>query len=194
VEIRNMKTGLAFVGLFLGLGTLGCGSSASGGSFPTLNAADFGTHFKFADNQVSGWTQSTFPGSFNTYTGDELVTAVDGGAGVYVDKGMRVCMSQDLMGTDPQIVTVWAYDFTTAAKAKDMFDWKKSDSSASATIPNYDGSVAIGAATSSGLSAIAHFNSLYFEVMLSGYGDQKTTCSACPVAPKFLDVFKTKSN
>ena len=55
-------------------------------------------------------------------------------------------------------------------------------------------SVAIGSSGLTGLSVLAYFKASYFELQLSGYGEQTSTCSACPVAKQFLDVLKSKTN
>jgi hypothetical protein len=183
-----MKTGLAFVGLFVALGALGCGSGGS-----ALN--EFGDKFKFTDKDVSGWKQdASDPAPYELYLADELVTKVDGGAQVYVDAGCQLIMYQTLAGTYPQTATVWAYDFATAAKAQAMFEAKKLDSLAATAIPPYDQSVAIGRASIVSIATEAHFNQYYFEVTVSGYDDQTVTCSACPMAAQLLGVLKTKSN
>jgi hypothetical protein len=40
----------------------------------------------------------------------------------------------------------------------------------------------------------AHFGATYFEVFLSGLGDQTATCTECSLAQQFLDVLKRKTN
>jgi hypothetical protein len=206
VEIKTMKTVLAAVVLFLGLGGSGCGSNAtSAGPLDAttqpdatvqLDATAFGQKYKFADNEISGWTQDpTDPTAYAVYTGEaELIQRIDGAAGAYTDRGCRLGMYQDLVGLDSSIVEIIAMDYVTEAQATAMFTWKKQDQSATIQIPPYDPSVAIGSSGLSGLSVLAHFKASYFELQLSGYGEQKVTCSACPVAKQFLDVLKSKTN
>jgi hypothetical protein len=40
----------------------------------------------------------------------------------------------------------------------------------------------------------AHFKATYIELAISGFGDQGSTCSACPVAAQFLQVLSSKTN
>jgi hypothetical protein len=169
---------------------------AGSGGIPdsTLNANAFGQKYKFANSELPGWKQDPLSISFGAYTGDELIQAIDGAASTYTDNGCRVSMYQDLVGPDPHIATVWAFDFVTPARATAMFAWKKQDMSATTVIPGYVPSVAIAFPTLGGVTALAHFNGLYFEVTLSGFGEQTSTCSACPVVAQFLDVLRAKVN
>lgn len=143
---------------------------------------------------MPGRKQDTAPNSYGALTGDELVQIIDGAAGSYLDIGDRVSMYQELVGPDPRVTSVWAFDFVTAAKATAMFEWETLEQSATIVIPGYDTSVAIGSASIVGITAFAHFNSLYVEVSLSGFGDQTSTCSACPVAAQFINALRARVN
>jgi len=171
------------------------GGVASSGGTPdsALDATAFGEKYRFASGELPGWKQDTAPDSYSVYTADELVQAIDGAAGVYQDMGCQVSVHQDLVGLFPQNATVWVYDFVTAAHANLMFKWKQADSAATTVIPGYDPTVAIGSPSIVGINAIAHFNGLYVEVTVSGLGDQTSTCSACPVVARFLDVLRAKA-
>jgi hypothetical protein len=194
VEIKTMKTVLAAVVLFLGLGGSGCGSNATSPSGP-LDANAFGQKYKLSANQVSGFQQdSTDPGAYITYTGDELVQSIDGAAGVYTDNGARVEMYQSFAGPSGETANFFAMDFVTDAKATAMFAWEQNDKNATTAIPGYDTSVAVGYGTIGGFIAYAHFKSVYFEVSVGGFGDQSSTCSACPTVAQFLQVLSSKTN
>jgi hypothetical protein len=167
--------------------------SSSSGSGP-LDATAFGSKFKFADNELSGWTQSTDPTDpyqYGVYTDTTLNQRIDGGNMAYIDRGMRVAMYQDLVGPSGSICTIVAMDFSTDAKADTMFTYQKTQNVASTTLSPYDGTVAIGNSLKTGLTAYAHFKASYFEVQLDGYGADPT--AAIPVASQFLQVVEKKT-
>jgi hypothetical protein len=198
VSIRS-----SFVALFAVYAVLGCGSSttsgtgaagtggtggggASGGGDPTA----FGNTYKISDNvEMPGWTQDpTTP--LWTGRGTDLSSIIDGGNVPYLQHGCLLAMYQSLVGPDPQICTLVAMDFGTAANATSMFTYEQQLTSADVPIPGYDASVAIGYSVLAGITAYAHINASYFEVQLSGYTDN---ASAAQVAAQFLNVMKTKT-
>ncbi|HJX62565.1 MAG TPA: hypothetical protein VJ860_01280 [Polyangia bacterium] len=190
-----MKTFLPVVCLFLVSIASGCGSSPSSARAPRpLDPTAFGQVYKFADNEINGWTQD--PASDGFWVGTDLVAgSIDGAAQAYFDQGFVQGMFQNLDAPNSQFCTVRAMDFGTAQKATAMYASAQSTSiSQSTAIPPYDLSIAIGNAAASGLSVYAHFGASYFEVFLSGLGDQKSTCTECPVAQQFLDDLKKKTN
>jgi hypothetical protein len=194
VTIKSIKTVLAAAALFVGLVGSGCGSNTTTPSGP-LDATAFGKKYQLAANEVAGFQQdSTDPGAYSTYSGGELVQQIDGAAGVYTENGARVEMFQSLVGPSPQIANFYAMDFVTDAAATAMFAWEQKDKAATTAVPGYDTSVAVGYGTLSGFVLYAHFKASYFEVTLSGFGDQSSTCSACPVAAQFLHVLSSKTN
>ncbi|HJX67027.1 MAG TPA: DUF6599 family protein, partial [Polyangia bacterium] len=160
----------------------------TGGTSNPLDANAFGRRYRISDSELSGWRQDPAPTAFAVYTGDELITRIDGAADMYLNGGCRVSMFQDLVGPDPQICTVTAMDFGTNVNANSMFTYQRSNG-ASLAIPGYGTSAAIGLSTLGGMIAYAHFNSLYFEVQLSGFAD---TTSASAVAGQFLNVLRSK--
>ena len=179
-------------------GGAACGAGAAGGAGGVLTPDAFGQKFKFADNELPGWTQASAaddPAAFDVYTStDDLVARIDGAADAY--DGFRVAVFQDLMGPDPQTCNVVTMDFVTAAKATDKFTYQK-DNGASTTIPDYDGSVVIASTNLTGINVYAHFNALYFELQMSGYlgsDDNLDLNKATSAAAQFLGVLKTKTN
>ena len=181
----------ALVCLFLGSSASGCGS----GSGP-LSATEFGSKYKFSDNEVPGWTQTpvspTEPSPYNVYDGQvELDGRIDGGD-VYSSRGCRVSMYQDLTGSGTEICTAIAMDFVTADKATGMFAFQQQNKGASIAVPGYGASDALASAfTLGGQNVYAHFSASYFELWLSGFDDDT---SAGAAAKQFLDVFKSKTN
>jgi hypothetical protein len=174
------------------------GATAAGGATVVLTPDAFGQKFKFADNELSGWTQASAaddPAAFDVYTStDDLVSRIDGAADAY--DGFRVAVFQDLMGPDPQTCNVVTMDFVTDAKATEKFTYQQ-DNGASTPIPGYDASVAIASTNLTGINVYAHFNALYFELQMSGYlgSDQNLDLNkATSAAAQFLAVLKTKSN
>jgi hypothetical protein len=192
--MKSMKTILAFVVMLVALAGSGCGSNATTPSGP-LDKTAFGNKYKLAPNAVAGFQQDpTDTGAYMTYTGDELVQHIDGAAGVYTENGARVEMYQSLVGPSPQLANFYAMDFDTDAKAAAMVVWEQTQTNAATTISGYDPSVAVGYGTLSGLVVYAHFKATYIELAISGFGDQGSTCSACPVAAQFLQVLSSKTN
>ena len=65
----------------------------------------FGQHFKFADNEVQGWTQdtNTIINPFTVWRADSLVGLWDGGAGLYLARGCLVTMVQNMIGPNGPI-------------------------------------------------------------------------------------------
>ena len=129
-----------------------------------------------------------------TYTGDELVQHIDGAAGVYTDNGARVEMYQSLVGPDPELAYFYAMDFVTEPMAAAMVVWEQAQRTSPTTIPGYDQSVAVGYGSLSSLVVYAHFKATYVELTITGFGDQGSTCTACPLAAKFLQVLSSKTN
>ena len=173
-------------------------TGGAGGGGAVLAPTAFGQKFKFADNELSGWTQTPAaddPAAFDVYTStDDLVGRIDGAADAY--DGFRVAVFQDLMGPDPQTCNVVTMDFVIDSKATDKFTYQK-DNGASTPIPGYDESVAIASTNLTGINVYAHFNALYFELQMSGYMDQSQNLDlnkATSAAAQFLGVLKTKSN
>jgi len=197
MRIRIMRTSLTFACLLLGLGGPGCGSDTTSGHPPdgssqtsgTLDPTAFGQKYKFADNEMSGWTQDpTIP--FWTGKGTDLESRIDGGNMAYLSRGCLVAMYQDLVEGDQAACEIVAMDLGTEANAVSMVAYEQQLRSASIAIPGYDASAAIGAAIQGGLTAYAHFGSLYFEVQMQGYADQSTGAS---VAAQFLQKLQSKS-
>jgi hypothetical protein len=179
-----------------GGGTISGGGGAGGTGL--LSPAQFGQKYRFADNQLPGWKQAPAaddPAAFGVYASvDELVARIDGAADAY--GGFRVAMFQDLVGPDPQVCSVVAMDFVTAANATEKFTYQK-DNGASTAIPGYDRSVAIASTNLTGITVYAHFNALYFELQMSGYMDQYGNLDlnrAISVAAQFLGVLKTRTS
>jgi hypothetical protein len=194
--MRTVRTCLAVASLFVVFGTSGCGSSPS--SAP-LTADQYGAKYKFADSAISGWTQDTSSGTPHYWAGTDLVTVVDGAAGFYENDGFRQGMYQDLQGPGYNYCTFWAMDFGTAANATTMFNDKKAEQGASVTVPGYDLSVAAGNISPFSDPVFAHFGASYFELQLSGFGDQTPTTgtgctTACSAAAQFLALLKSKTN
>ena len=128
-----------------------------------------------------------------------MVTEIDGAAGFYENDGFRQGMHQDLQGPGYNYCIFWAMDFGTAANATTMFNDKKAEQRASVTIPGYDLSVAAGNISQYADPVFAHFGASYFELQLSGFGDQTSTTStgcttACSAAAQFLALLKSKTN
>jgi hypothetical protein len=174
------------------------GTTAAGGATAVLTPDAFGQKFKFADNELPGWTQTPAaddPAAFDVYTStDDLVGRIDGAADAY--DGFRVAVFQDLMGPDPQTCNVVTMDFVIDSKATDKFTYQK-DNGASTPIPGYDESVAIASTNLTGINVYAHFKALYFELQMSGYlgsDDNLDLNKATSAAAQFLGVLKTKSN
>jgi hypothetical protein len=194
VEIKLLKTFFPVLCLALCLGISGCGSGSSASPRP-LDPPAFGQDYKFADNEINGWTQD--PASDAFWAGTDLIagTSIDGAADAYTSQGFRQGMFQNLDGSNSQTCTIRAMDFGTADKATAMYEWAQANFVSQATaIPTYPSSIATGNAAQSGLSVYAHFGATYFEVLLSGLGDQTATCAECAVAQPFLDKLKQKTN
>ena len=167
-----------FVGAALVL--TACSGSSSSSSQP-LSADAFGAKYKFADNQASGWTQTTDPTDpfpFGVYTDANLDQRIDGGNKLYLDRGMRVAMYQDLVGPNGSLCTVVAMDFVTGANATTMFTYQKDNKGAATAIPQHDVTVAIGESLITGITVFAHDQASYFELQLDGYSDQTAAAQA----------------
>jgi len=172
----------------LALAWLACSSSDN-----TTVAQDensFGAKYKFVNQDVPGWSQDTGATAYSVWTAANLTDKIDGAAPEYTSRGCKFAMYQGLVGPDPSICTVVAMDFGTDTQATTMFDYKKQASSASAAIPQYDASVAIGYPGLTGITVYAHFKASYFELQLDGYSDQSSGSQA---ATSFLKVLEKKS-
>jgi hypothetical protein len=174
---------------------IGCsGSSGSGPSSTPLDPTAFGNKYKFADNEVSGWTQSTDPTDpfqYGVYSDADLDQRIDGGNMAYISRGMRVAMFQNLVGPAGTVCTVVAMDFSTADHATAMFNYEKDKTSAATAIPPYDDSTAIGYETLAGVTAYAHFKASYFETQVSGVAD---AAAGAEVGTQLLQVLESKTN
>jgi len=185
-----------------------CGTTASGGAGgassacvagPVLDQNAFGQKYKFADNELSGWTQATAaddPAAFDVYTSvDDLVSRIDGEADSY--KGFRFAMFQDLMGPDPQTCNVVVMDFVTDCLATTEYTGQQGNGSYVIEVAGYDDSVAIVTTTLTGINVYAHFKALYIELQMSGYLAEDGSLDlnkAASAAAQFLAALKTKTN
>lgn len=172
------------------LGTLACSSSDTSESDRPQDKDSFGKRFKIADNDVSGWKQDTPASAYSLWTAENLTDKIDGAAPEYTSRGMRFAMYQDMVGSDPQLCTVVAMDFDTAAHAASMFAHKKDLVAADYAIPSYDTNAAIGYGVLTGMTTFAHFAWAYIELRLDGYSDQ---ASAAQAASSFLKVLEQKA-
>ena len=173
--------------------TLGSPTNAKLGDsiFDTVVIVDkngFVQRYKVTD--VAGWTQDTSERGLSLGVGDALYQIIDGGAGLYLDRGCLVSMYQNLWGPngpDSQIVTVIAMDFGTESQADSMFRHEAETSTV--PIPDYETSVAIAYPGIAGnITAYAHFKAMYFELVLSGYVDQNASCLMASQLIKLLEA------
>jgi hypothetical protein len=188
----RMTAKLSIVLSSVWVASLGACGSGSSGPLP-IDATAFGEKYKIADNEITGWTQDSAFDAF--WAGTDLITGadLDGSADAYTGNGFRQALFQTLDGPQQQTCSIRSMDFGTAAAATTMFKAAQVNFiTNSIAIPTYDSSTAIGDAEISGLTAFAHFGASYFEVRLSGLGDQRTTCTECSAAQTFLDHLKKK--
>lgn len=183
--------------------TIGQSSSAKLGRylFDTVYIVDaqgFGAIYKLAENDVQGWKPDpNSPAPFAVFTGNELYTRLDGGAGTYLlIGGGLVNVYQDLVGppedggTDPTMCSpLVAMDCGTTANAERMFNYWKENSGASVAIPGYDATVAIGYPGLGGNQTVyAHFKTVYFELVLGGYLSIDQSSAAAALILKNLEA------
>jgi hypothetical protein len=167
-------------------------SGAPAGSGTPLDMNGFGEKYKLADNEVSGWTQSTGSDPFLLFTTKTLTDKIDGAATPYTDQGMQFAMYQNLDGPSGQTCDLTAMHFRTETQAKAMLAARQTLMSASITIPTYDASVASASTSLGGIGVLAAFKDLYLEIALDGYGSDVD--SASQVAVKFLQAMQAKTN
>jgi hypothetical protein len=157
----------------------------------------FSPIFKFADNELPGWTQdtNTVSNPFTVWKGEDLVGLIDGGADLYVNRGCMMTMAQNLVGPngpDAQTCTVYAMLCGTNVQADTIFAYQKFNNEASVTIPQFDTSVAIANGGVFGnITVFANYKTMYFELQLSGYNDQDSSRS---VAEHMLKMLESKTN
>jgi hypothetical protein len=198
---KALRIRLSLVFALLGSLGLGCGSSTS--STPTSNndsgtasnsstPSAFGKKYAFTSNQVSGWSQDPASDALWTGAGTDLHLRIDGGDSAYTSKGCLLAMYQEMVGPNGESCTVVAMDFGTETQALDMFTYEQQHTAASIAIPQYDASVAVASSAIGGITAYAHITASYFEVQLTGFGDQEDT--AAQSATQFLDILKAKTN
>lgn len=193
MKIKILAILSAFASLFLTLGVSGCGSSPSA----PLTAAQFGAKYKFSPTDISGWqldpTNSNAFQVLDESTSDNLTTLIDGGAGLYTDRGCTMTVYQSLVGPNGETADpVYAMDFGTAAHATAMFNYQAGNlTSTPVSVPGFGSSVAIGYSALASTTVYAHFSAMYFELTLSGFADQT---SPYQTAAQFLTVFQTKTN
>ncbi len=167
----------------------GAGGSGGGATMPTTPES-FGAKFKLADNEIQGWAQSTASDGYTVYTDLTLTDKIDGAATPYVEHGMKLAMYQNMVGPDPSVARVVAMAFGTAAQAQSMVSKRLTDQAADVSIPGYAASVAMAWTTIGGITAVASFDALYLEIMLSGFD---TPDAAAQVAAKFLQAMAAKT-
>jgi hypothetical protein len=167
-----------------------CGSNATLDSGP-LDLDGFGKKYKLADNEISGWTQSTKADSLLLFTPDKLDQKIDGAATPYIKGGMLFTMYQILNGPSPQTCNLTAMLFASEAKAAAMVADRQDTMSATISIPGYDVSVASASQALTGITVLASFKDLYLEVVLDGYGSDVD--SARQVGAKFLQALQAKT-
>jgi len=192
MEIRAARTCFAVTSLFLILGGSSCGSNNSGP--PT--AAQLGKQYKLSPTDVAGW-QLDPNDSANFQILEEgkpnnLESFMDGNSDLYTNAGCTISIYESLVGPTPYTATFYAMYFGTAASATAMFGAQQVTYAASDTITGFDPAVAIGYGGAAHRTIFAHFDAMYIELVVSGYGSDST--SAYDAAAKILTVLKAKTN
>jgi hypothetical protein len=167
-----------------------CSGSSSGSGQSLSTPAEFSQSYKLADGELPGWSQDKGSGALEVYTDQNLEVKIDGGAGKYLDQGMKLAMYQELVGPDPQTCILTVMDFVTDKNAESMFDTMKDKQSATLGIPPYDGSVAMASTNLTGITALAWFKRVYIELSLDGFGSD--TEMATQVAGRFMAKIETR--
>lgn len=149
------------------------------------------TSLKIAEGDASGWTEAD-QGYQAFKTPQELYGIINGGADIYVDRGLIEGFQQEIEieGSD-YYATFMIMDFSNADNAKSMFDYKADLVSTKESTGTYDDATAIidmGQLT--GCSGFAHFGQFYLELGFSGYGSNKS--DAKNTAVSFMEIIKSK--
>ena len=156
----------------------------------------FGKKFKVADNEIAGWTLQTVDPSqpsvptFKVYTAATLKDRIDGGDEIYLQKGMRLAMFQEMVGANDTTCQIVAMDFGTSDQANAEYNVQLSTTEADVAIPGYDASTAMGYSTLTGVTLVGHVKAFYFEVEIDGISDQTAAAQA---AASFFKALATKS-
>ncbi|MGA2447087.1 MAG: hypothetical protein ABTD50_00250 [Polyangiaceae bacterium] len=184
------KTSLQWIcGCALG-GVIGLGCTSSTGASADPYAA-FGQKFELS-NEISSYKPDVGIG-YATYTADTLTSYDDGQAGEYTDLGMLYAAVQTLDGPSSEQALVVSMDFGTGAKAQAMFLSSTSSTAPLEAVGSWDSSTVTAHPSLASLEVFAVFGEYYFEITLSGYGDQTGGCTACTDATAFLNALKAKA-
>ena len=156
----------------------------------------FGQHFKFADNEVQGWTQdtNTIINPFTVWRADSLVglsgrrrralprTRMSGYHGAKYDRPNGPFANLRGRG----------HGFRNKRQCRLDVRFTNKIGHGQAPIPGFDGAAAMAAGQMFGnIIGFAHFNQMYFEVQMSGYYDQSASSTA---AGQLLKILQQKVN
>jgi hypothetical protein len=155
------------------------GSGGAGGGTSLSGLEQFGAKYSISNTDVSGWREATEAEASTghplaLFTDANLTDRIDGPADNYVQHGCKYAMYQELVGPDPELCLVVAMDFGTAANASSMVAYQKTDSPNATAIPGYDAAVGFVYETLTGVTLYASLKSLYVQLEMDGYGDDKT--------------------
>jgi hypothetical protein len=190
MEIRAARTCFAVTSFLVLLGGAGCGSGGQS------MAAELGQQYKLSPTDVAGWQlDPNDSANFQVLqegTPNNLESFMDGNSDLYTNAGCTISIYESLVGPTPYTATFYAMYFGTAASATAMFSAQQTTYAASDTIPGFDSSVAIGFGGTAHRTIFAHFDAMYIELVVTGYGSDST--SAYQAAAKILTVLKAKTN
>jgi hypothetical protein len=152
---------------------------------------------KPANNEISGWSFVQAADSFTLWTPENFYDDVDGGAGIYLDKGMIEVADIHMVGPVgsggvQNVIASHSFimDFGNDSNALNIYTYKKTTYSAETfDLPGYAVTTAFGINDLGGITVMAHIKNIYFELTFSGFSDQSQALSA---AQLFLNFFKAK--
>jgi len=132
------------------------------------------------------WMVTTPPAIF---TADDLYNDINGGATQYIEKQLLRYFIQDMESGD-RALTIMAMEYPEVGRAKSVYEEKKAQVYKRRVIPGYDENVAIGNDALGAVSCFHYINNYYFELVISGYGNDLDL--AARDISTFLNLFDAK--
>lgn len=144
---------------------------------------------RLANSDVSPWTEISDDG-FKDFKANNMVKEINGGAQVYVDKGMVAGFKQYVETGGGKKAELLVLDFGTEASASAIYSYKVDGNDEKLAAGTYSEAVAqLDNSAMSGVTAYAHFGKYYLELSFTGYNDK---AESRITATNFVEVFEEK--
>lgn len=154
------------------------------------NASQGVNALRLGSVDVSPWREEPNDG-FLVFKASNMFDLINGGAQMYVNKGMIAGFQQDMSISGEKSARFLVLDYATEDKAIEMYNYSDASNGDKLNAGNeFPLSVAqLDGSPLGGVIAIAHFGKFYMELTFTGFSDKS---EAVKTAVSFIEVFEQK--